>query len=238
MVYFMPLAAGHYISHQWARELKNWQQQPTLAAIHFKLPSSVVVWHGYYYSPHQQDELGQAIRQLLALENPLGYEFFLEQAIDSSTISKIVPIHKPLGWRYFPSAHGRKPCYCPACARRGEYGQSAARQRWLAERGDLPLPVSKAREMIANSTDAIQLIWALEAFMGKTHRDDPSFLFSLLETDDELLRYQTLAAIGNFAHPKAKHLFASYSSDDPEVKELIAAIARKRNWNFAAESDQ
>ncbi len=233
------------MSHQWARELKRFGKS-SLSAIHFNLPSSTIIWHGHYAKPHIQSELGEAIRQFLKLDDMNGYEFFIEQKISSHSITKFVPIRKPMGWRYFPSAHGTKPCYCPACSRRGEYGQAAGAKLWRAENEGPPFTVHEAREIIENLPDRDSVYQALRSFITKTRKDDPSFIFPVLEPSficpdfhiseeflerDEFLESIALRAIGAFIHPKAKQFLQTYSSDDPDIIELINEIMAQRNWS-------
>jgi len=45
---------------------------------------------------------------------------FLERPVSKSELHKVRDLHKPVGWRHYPGAHGREPCGCPACLPRGE----------------------------------------------------------------------------------------------------------------------
>lgn len=121
VVYFMPVLRDHFISHQWLRELKR-SGVRTLVGVYFKLPSEEVVWAGKYNEPHQPIALGLAVRQLMDLVDPLGYEMFIQRKITASEITSVRNLPQKIGWRYQPHAHGKKPCGCPACLPRGSYG--------------------------------------------------------------------------------------------------------------------
>lgn len=230
VVYFMPLGSGHYISHQWARELKRFGGR-NFSAIHFKLPGTAMVWYGHYHKKHARLPLGKALQYFREIENQLGYEFFIEQKIESSCISRIESIAKPMGWRFFPEAHGRRPCYCPACACRGEFGQAQGVKAWRNEnRFEYPT-VNEAKKILQTSEDHIQIVEALSVFTGKTRRDDPSFLFPVFCFHDEYIERQALTALGCFAHPKAREFLLSYRTADPELQSLIEEILQKRNWS-------
>ncbi len=48
-------------------------------------------------------------------DDPLGMQIVVPRAILPKEIRAIRSVPQVLGWRYFPNAHGRKPCGCPYC---------------------------------------------------------------------------------------------------------------------------
>lgn len=229
VVFFMPLSSGFSISHQWVRELKR-SGGRNFSAIHFRLPSSTMIWYGHYNFEHFNLPLGEAIHDFLTIDDQLGYQFYFDHKIDADSIDRVESIPKPVGWRFSPTAHGRKPCFCPVCSRRGEYGQSKRVKAWRKENEDPEYSIEEARNIILNSRSMDQVYSALYSFMGKTRRDDPSFMFRVFKLKDDILEPQALNALGYFAHPKAREFLMAYNSEDLENQQLIAKILIKRGW--------
>lgn len=115
-VYAMPVLPEFYVSHQWLRELKQ-SGARTLVGVYFKLKSDELVYAGLYGKPHKHIPLGEAIKQIMSLENPLGYELIIDRKIQPGEISKIRHLPQNLGWRYMPDSHNTRPCNCEYCLR-------------------------------------------------------------------------------------------------------------------------
>lgn len=67
------------------------------------------------------------------MEASLGYEVIFERDIAPSQITSVKPMRQVIGWRYYPSAKGRKPCGCPACQARGEPFSRRFKDKFAAE---------------------------------------------------------------------------------------------------------
>ncbi|RYE56454.1 MAG: hypothetical protein EOP48_07995, partial [Sphingobacteriales bacterium] len=115
-VYCMPVLPDFYISHQWLRELKR-NGAKSYIGVYFKIPTSEMVYAGKYGKHHKHITLGEAIREIMDLEDPLGYELIIDRKISAEEISKIRNLPQTLGWRYFPGSHDKKPCNCEYCLR-------------------------------------------------------------------------------------------------------------------------
>lgn len=115
-VYCKPVLPNFYVSHQWLRELKR-NGARSYVGVYFKAPSSEMVYAGRYGKPHRFITLGEAIKDIMSLEDPLGYELIIDRKIAPEAISKIKHLPQTLGWRYFPDSHGKKPCNCEYCLR-------------------------------------------------------------------------------------------------------------------------
>jgi len=50
-----------------------------------------------------------------------GYEVIVPRKINAGEIHRIRKLPQVVGWRYYPDAHGKRPCGCPFC-QRGDYG--------------------------------------------------------------------------------------------------------------------
>jgi hypothetical protein len=74
----------------------------------------------------------EAVGEIMHATNPEGFEVIFPRKIEASGIHKIRTLRQVIGWRYYPGAHGRKPCGCPYC-QRGEYGAEKLRKAYEAE---------------------------------------------------------------------------------------------------------
>lgn len=115
-VYCMPVLQNFYVTHQWLRELKR-NGAKTFVGIYFKIPSSEMVFAGKYGKPHKHIPLGQAIKEIMEMDDPLGYELIIDRKIEAKEITKIKHLPQTLGWRYMPGSKVKKPCNCEYCLR-------------------------------------------------------------------------------------------------------------------------
>jgi hypothetical protein len=115
-VYCMPVLPNFFISHQWLRELKSGGAK-TLVGVYFKVDSAEMVYAGRYGKPHRHITLGEAIKEIMSLPDPQGYELIVVRKIEPSEITKIKHLPQTIGWRHFPDSHNKKPCHCEYCLR-------------------------------------------------------------------------------------------------------------------------
>lgn len=115
-VYCMPVLPNFYVSHQWLRELKRGGVK-TYVGIYFRIHSKELVYAGKYNNPHKHITLGEAIKEIMTLEDPLGYELIIDRKIEASEITKVKALPQTIGWRYKPGSKGTKPCNCEYCLR-------------------------------------------------------------------------------------------------------------------------
>ena len=121
-----------YISHQWLRELKR-KGQKTLCGIYFRIPDNENVWVGHYNKNHVLTTAANAIRIIQNNESFLGYQVYIPRKVEKKEIIKIKYLPQNIGWRYYPEAHGKKPCGCPICIPNGEIKSRKIRQQWELE---------------------------------------------------------------------------------------------------------
>jgi len=131
----MPVLPNFYVSHQWLRELKTTGVKSYIG-VYFKLPSSEMVYAGRYGKPHKHITLGEAIREIMSLEDPLGYELIINRKIVPSEITKIKNLPQNIGWRYFPGSHNKKPCNCEYCLRGSIKGRKTLKRLNKEEEGE------------------------------------------------------------------------------------------------------
>lgn len=113
-VYCMPVIRNFYLSHQWLRELKR-DGTRTIVGVYFKMTSSEMVYAGRYGQRHTHIPVGEAIKEIMSLEDPLGYELIVDRKIEAKEIVGIKHLPQTLGWRYMPDGHNKKPCACVYC---------------------------------------------------------------------------------------------------------------------------
>ena len=114
---------SYKLTHQWMRELRRFDQRVTLAA-RFRIPDSEQVHIGRYNQEHLLVTASKVIAIAHNHDDGLGLEVIIPRKISSQEIIKIYQPSKVTGWRYYPEAHGKKPCACEYC----QLGQPYSRQ--------------------------------------------------------------------------------------------------------------
>ncbi|MBD2363581.1 hypothetical protein H6G36_20705 [Anabaena minutissima FACHB-250] len=131
-VFAMPVIPDYYVSHQWLRELKR-SGQRNICGVYFRIPDEQDVYVGHYNRTHLHTTISEAAAIIIQADNPQGYEVFIPRKIAANEIQRVKALPQVLGWRYYPEAHGHKPCGCPACLLRGEIKSQKIRQAWNAD---------------------------------------------------------------------------------------------------------
>jgi hypothetical protein len=127
-VFAVPVTKNFYISHQWLRELKRRSSSP-IVAIYFRLPDDTLVFVGRYNQEHVQMTAAEAVATMMNCENHEGYEVIVPRKITKAEIHHWRGLSQVLGWRYYPEAHGKKPCGCSYC-QYGNYGGQKLREEY------------------------------------------------------------------------------------------------------------
>ena len=126
-VFAVPVTRNFYLSHQWLRELKRRGAGP-IAAVYFRIGDDEQVWVGYYNQAHRWMTAAQAAAEFMANDNREGWEVIIPRRIQANEIHRVRKLRQIFGWRYYPGAHGRRPCPCSYCTR-GSYGAASIRRR-------------------------------------------------------------------------------------------------------------
>jgi hypothetical protein len=132
-VYCMPLLPNFFACHQRLRELRR-RGQRAFVAVDFRIPDQEHVLVCRYCRPHAEMTAAEAADLIHGCPDPLGYEVVVPRRADAREITRIRPVPQVTGSRYFPGAHGRAPCPCPACLRPGEYKAADLRRRLGSDR--------------------------------------------------------------------------------------------------------
>jgi hypothetical protein len=216
VVYFMPVVRSFFISYQWLRELRRWGQK-NFVAITFRLSVDELVWAGKYLESHRQMRLGDAIADLESREDPLGYEMYIDRKIGPKEVTKIRLLPQKIGWRYFPNAHGKKPCGCPAC-QKGSYNSAKLQKE---DRGDYkPRTYSELKSVIATEQDANEIWRAMAGLQTRKRRENPEFLERVLAMNDQELLVELAITLGYYRHENSQRMLRFLeSNNNPEVQE-------------------
>jgi hypothetical protein len=116
-VYAVPVVPNWSITHQWARELKR-RGIKTLICVQFRVPNAESVFVGKYDGEKLNLIASVAFAETLKHEDPMGLEVIIPRKIVAKEIVRIYPAPQIIGWRYYPTAKGKKPfCRCKFCNR-------------------------------------------------------------------------------------------------------------------------
>lgn len=114
VVFCMPVLPNYFASHQWLRELKR-SGARQLVGVYFRLRSSRLVWIGHYNAAHTHVTAAEAARIILQAPDPRGFEVIVPASVPAARIHSIKEVSRVVGWRYYPDAHGKRPCACGFC---------------------------------------------------------------------------------------------------------------------------
>ena len=128
-VFAMPVSRSFYASHQWLRELKR-SGQRTIGAVYFRISDDETVWFGHYGKGHAPMRAAEAAGHVAAAASPEGFQVLVPRRIEAPEIIRVKELRQVIGWRYYPDAHGARPCGCPGCLARGEIRSRAIRERY------------------------------------------------------------------------------------------------------------
>ena len=127
-IYASPVVRNFFVSHQWLRELKRRGAGP-IVGVYFRIPDDQKVWVAHYRNAHRSMSAAEAVGLIMHAAESEGFEVIIPRKIDASEIHRIRTLQQVVGWRYYPGAHGNKPCGCPYC-QRGEYGAKKLRRAY------------------------------------------------------------------------------------------------------------
>jgi hypothetical protein len=125
-IFAVPVTRSFYISHQWLRELKRGGRGP-IAGVYFRIPDPESVWIGHYGRAHQEMTAAEAVAVFCFGKQLEGFEVIIPRRIRAGEIHRTRQLPQVVGWRYWPGAHGTKPCGCDFC-QRGLYGARRIRE--------------------------------------------------------------------------------------------------------------
>jgi hypothetical protein len=216
-VFCMPVLQNFYVSHQWLRELKR-SGVRTYVGVYFKLDSKELVYAGKYNKEHKHITLGEAIKEIMSLEDPLGYELIVDKKIEAKEVVKIKILPQKLGWRYYPSSHNKKPtCACPFCISSGEIKGKRLRDKIEPPVKEMRYDEALAKLKTTESEDEIDEL--LMTIKRTRRRADPTDLLFLLDKKSDSINQSVALALGMYRHKNTRTiLFKLLTSNDDNTK--------------------
>jgi hypothetical protein len=128
-VYTMPVLSSFLLTHQWVRELRRWHPG-VLVAVDVRVPDDEMVLVGHYRRKPVELPASEAVGLVRRATDPRGYEIFVPRAIGAGEVRRVRGVSQGIGWRYWPDAHGARPCVCPVCVQPGLPGAGKLRKRF------------------------------------------------------------------------------------------------------------
>ncbi|WP_194896474.1 HEAT repeat domain-containing protein [Catenulispora pinisilvae] len=223
-LYCTPLLGDYTLTYQWSREIKRWKS-PRLVAVHFRIPDDTAVTVGYYGNVPQEVTAAQAVARFLSLspEEMRGYEVFLRRGVAAQEIRRIRSLNRPVGWRYEPTAHGRRPCPCPACMARGEYRISRIRDKSEYFDRSHIRPRQEVMEKLRTAQEGAAIVELLDELHGR-RQSDVFRVAHLADHPDPAVREALAYALYGFNRKAAAELLERLRSDPvKDVREAAGA---------------
>ncbi|MFD9462830.1 HEAT repeat domain-containing protein [Streptomyces sp. NPDC060027] len=230
-VYCFPVLPSYTLTHQWVRELSRSGTRGGLVAVHVRLDDAQSVLVGRYSDRARDAQAcvtaAEAVRRIAALEDPRGWEVFVPRAIRPRELHRIRSVSQVAGWRYWPDAHGVRPCTCYGCRVRGEYGSRRLRERLPhpLDGPPPPVPVLLARVAAAGDPgDPGALSDALHWF-GMRRRGPLAQLAPLAAHPYAGVRENLVWAVGRWTTPGVAELLDVLADDPhPDVREAVETV--------------
>ncbi|MGC5022294.1 HEAT repeat domain-containing protein [Micromonospora sp. DT47] len=198
----MPVLASHTLTHQWTRELRRRQAGP-LMAVDLRLDDDEPVTVGHYAGTPRRLTAAQAAAEIRQLDDPRGHEVFVPRAITAKEVRRVRAVRQGIGWRYLPDAHGQRPCACPRCLGRGDYGAARIRARYDPDPPGPTKPQLMAALRAAETSDQItEALWAL----GGRRRGGAEELEHLVDHPDPEVRDTLADLLQNYRGRAAREL--------------------------------
>lgn len=199
-IFCMPVLQNFYVSHQWLRELKR-RGVKTFVGVYFKVDSKTKVFAGKYTTEHKHIELGQAIKEIKALEDPLGYEIIIDRKIEAKEIEKIKQLPQNIGWRYQPGANGKRPCSCDYCIK------STIKANRIREKYDpkeVKVSYSDLLKRLKAENDIDEMEELLHHIRSKRRKGDPNELLFLLDKNISSIDQELALSLKMFRHKNTR----------------------------------
>ncbi|MFT3751221.1 MAG: hypothetical protein QM768_23115 [Agriterribacter sp.] len=218
-IFCMPVLQNFYLSHQWLRELKR-RGVRTFVGIYFKVDSRLKVYAGKYNEEHKHITVGEAIKEIQIMDDPLGYEIIIARKIEAKEIRKIKSIPQHVGWRYYPGANGKTPCSCEYCIK------STIKAGRIRKKEGVKVSKISYRDLLnqlRNSDDVNKiediLLYNLRI---KNRRSDPSELLFLLDKNVVSIDRGLALSLSNFKHRNTRDiLFKLLKKPDDTTREFV-----------------
>jgi hypothetical protein len=218
-VFCMPILTNFYLSHQWLRELKR-SGVKTFVGVYFKMDSKTKVFAGRYNQHHRHIELGEAIKEIQTIEDPLGYEIIIDRKIEAKEIDKIKSLPQNIGWRYKPRSNGLKPCGCDYCIKSSIKG-NRVRQKYDPK--EKTISYKEILEKLKVEDDIYEIENLLCSVRSKKRKGDPTELLFLLDKNSTSIDQEIALTLKMFRNKATRAILLQLlDKDDSDTKEFAA----------------
>ncbi|MGC4035651.1 MAG: hypothetical protein QM764_06790 [Chitinophagaceae bacterium] len=218
-IFCMPVLQNFYLSHQWLRELKR-RGVKTFVGVYFKIDSKTKVFAGKYNTEHKHIELGQAIKELQSLDDPLGYEIIIDRKIQAKEIEKIKSLPQNVGWRYKPRANGQRPCSCDYCIKSTI---KASRIKEKYEPKEIKVSYSELLKRLKIEDDISGIEDLLYQVRNKRRKGDPKELLFLLDKNSVSIDQELSLTLRMFRHKNTRPILRTLvTKADADTREFAA----------------
>jgi hypothetical protein len=218
-IYCMPVLQNFYVTHQWLRELKRGGVK-TFVGVYFRVDSSQLVYAGKYNSHHKHISLGQAIKEIMSIDDPLGYELIIDRKIEPSEIVKVKNLPQTLGWRYKPYSHGIKPCPCEFCIKTSMKAESIRKRLDVVETVDSYETIVDKIKLSKDDDEVRELLYKIAR---KNRRSDPGELFFVVNKYSKYVDDAFANVLRYYRHPNAEKLLLKLIlHSDPQIRQTSA----------------
>ena len=218
-IFCMPVLTNFYLSHQWLRELKR-SGVKTFVGVYFKMDSKTKVYAGRYNQDHRHIELGEAIKEIQTIEDPLGYEIIIDRKIEAKEIDKIKSLPQNIGWRYKPRANGLKPCGCDYCIKSTIKG-NRVRQKYDPK--EKSISYKEILERLKTEDDIYEIENLLCSVRSKKRKGDPTELLFLLDKNSTSIDQEIALTLKMFKHKASRAILLQLlDKHDSDTKEFAA----------------
>ncbi|EMO41748.1 hypothetical protein LEP1GSC186_1768 [Leptospira noguchii serovar Autumnalis str. ZUN142] len=213
-VFCMPVISDFWITHQWLREIKRFSKGPIIG-IYFKIPDLEPVWSGNYNSELMFSTAIESTQLLLSTENKLGFQIVLPRKVTKKEILKIKNLPQTVGWRYFPEAHSKVRCLCPACLPKGwPFANRLKENRYYSL-------ISKFNQS-QNEEEKISILGAIDDLLSYDFRiDDYEPLIRIFHSSSQKIKEQILEIFPKFQSEKLFKFVSNLLHSEKESTEVI-----------------
>jgi hypothetical protein len=234
-VFCMPVISDFYATHQWVREIKQYNSGNEIIAIYFKIPDEEIVFCGKYNEKMEKVKATEAHKIFTNLEDKMGFQTIAIRKILKNEITRINNIPQIIGWRHFPKSHERKRCLCPACLATGSYNSKKIKK----------LELKKLFKELQNTNDTEKIkdiLYSIEDLniTDKTGTKHEKLLNKLLQSTDSEIISLTIRCLANLYKGQYRNYYFGniYNNDNEKMQEdCINALIKIYGYKIINEID-
>lgn len=222
---------SYTLTHRWLREPARFGGRGGLVAVHVRLGDDQHVLVGHYTDRTRDARstvpAAEAVRRIAAPDDPRGWEMFVSRAIRPRVVHRIRTVPPVVGRRYWPDAHGVRPCTCFGCRVRGEYGARRLRERLPHPLDGPPPPAEVPLARVAAAGDPGDPAALREAphWFGMRRRGPLARLTRLGAHPDPGVREDLVRAVARWSTPGVAEPLDGLAGDPhPDVREAVEAV--------------